>query len=191
MIAIRKKSEPIGARILRFDVASNQERPVISDYPSLAAYLEQNPDLTELVISRCKLGAVPPLPRTLRKLQIYDCPQIEQLPDLPDTLTDLLLHATNLTALPPLPRLTELRIYFCPALTRLPELPDSLHYLMIDSCPELSEMPPLPSSLTDLLLYRCPRLRCPPVPSSVTYRRFIRLDVVGTGKTRFRTLGQE
>ena len=100
---------------------------------AVEAYLEQNPDLTSLMI--------------------HESPNVTRLPDLPDSLTALYLYdCDGLVCLPAFPQsLAHLVVSGCRSLSNMPDLAESLKSLVVDECPRLI-VPDLPGGLRHLSL---------------------------------------
>ncbi|XP_039114622.1 putative disease resistance protein RGA3 [Dioscorea cayenensis subsp. rotundata] len=146
----------------------------VKGFPSLIELvIEDMPCLEEWAIAQ---GGVFPC---ITEIQVRDCPELRELPQLPPTLTKLTVSEAGVSCLPQLKSptssslataaLSSMFIHDCPNLTSLrngllsQEL-SSLTELTIANCEELVSLPmylfkPL-VSLKNLHIYNCPKLTC-------------------------------
>ncbi len=123
--------------------------------------------------------SLPPLPRTLKHLEIMGCPNLLALPPLPQLLENLTINGGKWAFLPTLP--SGLKRLDCTGnytLKLLPPLPNSLEYLSTRDDSSLTVMPPLPGGLKELYLGGTSITCLPVLPNSLETlaydRNFIR-----------------
>lgn len=102
--------------------------------------------LTTLTCSNCPIQEFPPIPDTVRNLDLSGC-SVQELPPIPDTVRNLDLSGCPIQELPLLPdELISLDIGWCKNLTRLAPFPSKLQIFCCDHT-RLEKIPPLPEEL--------------------------------------------